>query len=200
MQSGRRMITHTHTGEPGGQLDLFAGFDMPVREAPAKAKRRACTLRRVVAKVVQLTLDLRARVEDAADEWVERWVSRPVVHATVDAKSTRMPDTRAVASIFDMGYQVAAQEVLDGFMLQQPEPAQADTKPAKPAAFQDQAHTKVTREPGVIRCQRLHHTDTQEWQERETARRARQKPPKPPKAAKTMGAKLVELVGTADAT
>jgi hypothetical protein len=195
-QLGRASMMHTtHSGEPGEQFDLFAGFGLPVREAPPKARRRACTLRRVASKVIQLTLDLKARAEDATEEWVDRWVSRPVVHAIVEAKNTRMPETRAVASIFDMGYQLAAQKVLDGLMLAQPE---ADTPRGRPAVFQEQAHLDVSREAGVVRVKRLHHTDTQEWQEREAARRARQKPPKPPKKAKTMSAKLVELVGVTD--
>lgn len=196
-QLGRASMMHTtHSGDPGEQFDLFAGFDLPVREAPPKAKRRACTLRRVAAKVVQLTLDLKARIEDTRDAWAEEWANRPVVHAVVEAKNTRMPETRAVASIFDMGYQLAAQQVLGEFMLPQPDQGPA---PGKPAVFQEQAHTVVVREAGVTRCQRIHHTDTQEWQEREAARRARQKPPKPPKKAKTMGAKLIELVGVTDA-
>lgn len=63
-----------------------------------------------------------------------------------------------------------------------------------PMTIQERIHTVISRDFGVVRCRRLHHTDTTEWQEREAARRARQRPPKPGAKYKTMSEKLKETI------
>ena len=55
--------------------------------------------------------------------------------------------------------------------------------------------TKVQRDADVVRCIRIQEQDTTEWIEREIARRARQRPPKPTAKAKTIGRKLIDMVG-----
>jgi hypothetical protein len=175
---------------PAQQLDLFAGFALPEVLPSCPPKRTGRALVRKAGKVVQLAIDLRERAEDP-EEWADRWVSRPIIKAVVPASLTRMPETRAVASVFDLGCQAAASHLIAGFMA--PKPKQAKAK-AKPDAIQDRIHTRVIRDGGVIRCERLHHTETEAWQEQETARRAKQKPPKPGAKYKTMGDKLKEVM------
>ena len=173
------------------QLDLFAGFCLPEVLPSCPPKRTGRALVRKVGKVVQLAIDLRDRAEDI-EEWADRWVSRPIIKAVVPASRTKMPETRAVASVFDLGCQAAAAHVIAEFMAPKPQ-KQAKAK-AKPEAIQDRIHTRVIRDGGVIRCERLHHTETEAWQQQESARRAKQKPPKPGAKYKTMSDKLKEVM------
>ena len=105
----------------------------------------------------------------------------------VPAAGQPLPDTWGLCSVFDLAF------------LPIPPCVGAAHRPSAPkhsaSTLQKQNHTKVTREQGVVRCQRLHHTETPAWKDQETARRARQKPPRPPKKAKTISRKLAELVG-----
>jgi hypothetical protein len=179
--------------EPAQQLDLFAGFAMPeVSMCTPARKPKSRGLRITSSQVAQFALDLRARAEDLADEWAEKWASRPIVHAVVPASQAKMPETRAAASIFDLAYQFTAAQVISGFMVTKESPPKK-TKHKEPA-IQEQIHTRVIREHGTVRCIRMHHTDTDEWQEREAARRARQRPPKPGTKYKTTGEKLKEVI------
>ena len=105
----------------------------------------------------------------------------------VPAAGQPLPDTWGLCSVFDLAF------------LPIPPCVGAARRPNvhqdSASALQEQTHTRVTREPGIVRCQRLHHTDTQAWKEQETARRARQIVPRPPKKAKTISRKLAEMVG-----
>lgn len=183
-------MTTTATHAPAQQLDLFAGFGLPEVTPSAPPKRQGRALVRKAGKVTQLALALRERADDIED-WAERWASRPIIKAVVPASKTRAPETRAVASIFDLGAQAAAAHVIAEFMAPQ---APSHDRPKPPPAIQEQTHTIVTRDAGVTRCKRIHHTETEAWQEQERARRARQKPPKPSAKAKTMSDKLKEVI------
>jgi hypothetical protein len=94
-------------------------------------------------------------------------------HLLLSATGQALPETRAPRSVFDLSD-------LDGFSWLMDGRARLQSL-NRPPTIQEQTHTVITREIGVTRCKRLHHTETREWQEQETARRARQIVPRPPK-------------------
>jgi hypothetical protein len=99
-------------------------------------------------------------------------VTAPIIHAWVKASECTLPAMLAPRSVFDLaGHQVVAKA-----MRRKHEPREE-----KPKQIQAETHLRVTKEFGITRVVRMHHTETEEWKERETARRARQTPPKPPK-------------------
>lgn len=104
----------------------------------------------------------------------------------ISAASDRpLPETRAPSSVFDLadisrfGWLGAVRK--------------AGQTAAKPPPIQERVHTVITRDFGLIRCKRLHHTETVEWKEQEAARRARQIVPRPQAKYKTKGENLKQL-------
>lgn len=87
-----------------------------------------------------------------------------------------MPDTAGWPSIFDLAASVAF-----GNAWPPPTDQPLPQRSAALDALQDQIHLAVERSAGLVRCRRLHHTDTQAWRDQEAARRARQVLPPPPK-------------------
>lgn len=186
----------TETTRIGEQLSLFACFSAPAAvKSPLRRRSTSRGLRRSASHAAQMVIDLRERTQEAEEDWADRWVSRPVVHAIVPAAQTKMPETRAAVSIFDLAYQFTAEQVISEFMVGDiSQPKANSKKKTKLPAIQEQIHTRVIRDAGTVRCIRMHHTDTTEWQEREAARRARQRPPKPGTKYKTMSEKLKETI------
>lgn len=186
----------TETTRMGEQLSLFACFAAPAAvKSPLRRRSTSRGLHRSASHAAQMVIDLRERIQEAEEDWADRWASRPVVHAIIPATQTKMPETRAAASIFDLAYQFTAEQVISEFMVGDiSQPKANSKKKTKLPAIQEQIHTRVIRDAGTVRCIRMHHTDTTEWQEREAARRARQRPPKPGSKYKTMSEKLKETI------
>lgn len=110
----------------------------------------------------------------ADDEDLER-DDFPVVHCLVAAVDRPAPDTAAWPSIFDLAA-AASFGYVWSIRLKRRVPA-----PAGAPALQDQVHLNIQREPGRVVCRRVHHQDTDAWQQQEAARRARQVLPRPPR-------------------
>jgi hypothetical protein len=102
----------------------------------------------------------------------------PIIHNIVKASDCTPPATIAPRSVFDLaGHQVVAKA-----MRRKHEPREE-----RPRQIQTETHLRVTKEFGITRVVRMHHTETEEWKERETARRARQIVPKPSKQSFELG-------------
>jgi hypothetical protein len=99
----------------------------------------------------------------------------PPVHRLVPAAGQPLPKTLGFVSVFDMAVMSLHQGPfnLSGFRRTQ--------KEKTGQRIQDVAHLSIERGAHGVKVRRMHHTETEEWKERETARRARQTPPKPPR-------------------
>lgn len=158
----------------GEQLDLFAGFDLPVAEP-----QRRIRCRRPAAnepRYIQLTL---ADPVEVLLPRVDLDEDYPV-HLVVPAANCSRIGPVGPASVFDIG---AAAAMADLMRRGQPE----GTAP------QQETHCRIAREygSGVTKHTAMRYQDTEEWREKEERRRARQKPPKPPKQKfKTKGSRV----------
>jgi hypothetical protein len=117
------------------------------------------------------TLAHAARDEDEMED------EPPPVHRLVPAAGQPMPRTSGFVSVFDMATMSLHGGPLNFGGFRRPQ------KQAARRCFQDVPHLQIERSAQGVKVRRMHHTETDEWRQQETARRARQRPPKPPKQA-----------------
>lgn len=96
----------------------------------------------------------------------EQEVDPPILRSIVRADERKMPQTRAVASVFDLG--TARRLSFRSAANDEPTGRQLNVR-------------QVTREAGVVRCTLVRLSETPEGIAKEQARRAKQRPPKPTK-------------------
>lgn len=121
---------------------------------------------------MQNIIELRERIVIHPDEIPEE--GDYPVHLRVKASEAPPVKTRAPCSIFALGSEAAAKQILSEFTL---------ARHAEPGfePHQDTVHRLITREAGVVKHVRQRHDETDEWKEKERIRRAKQVLPKPPK-------------------
>lgn len=105
------------------------------------------------------------RTRGRSDPWSEDEIDPPIVRSIVSAAECQPLRIQAPSSVFDL-----ARFRGRGAANDEPKSAAPATRPGNVLV--------VTREVGVVRCQAIRFSETEEGQEKERARRARQKPPR----------------------
>lgn len=145
-----------------GQIDLFPWLSAPAKSTVQRIKRPPVQQR----PQVQLEIEWTSDTQDDEDDPL---ITAPIIQRRVKAEECQPMAIAAPSSVFALaGFQVVKKAMVGR------KPNQVRTR-----AIQEQVHLKIDREHGKTKVTRIHHTETDIWQEKEASRRARQVVPKP---------------------